>query len=628
MTCMNKIKSIKLGTLAVLFFVLSACATNTNKEDPLKYSKKLITQGHSSLYHNGAFAVPNTEIKLIPAGPRPLELAKEMMGLRARQAFLTSLKNAADSIYIVPEGTKLSIDLAKKIKYSTDTTADAITETSRPTSRFLIDRSLALAENMLLDAWQFGESTASAMNQYGISLEQETATAGNFIANNLTNTGKHTASRGWQGARYISHKSNKAASRNLLFAGDQFVKGYAAVPEKLSKRGKNISRAADIRHFAKGIKRSNHMREQLNENFTELVSDTLNNYGNNVNESLRNAKDSFRESVGATGFGLAFLQSARWVLQAVLWDGLVEPAAKLGTASIGYVTVNLLIFPAMLVVNEGIPAANLAIEVVWNTAGGTYDLLAPTGTAAVASVYSLFQFTGGNLLAGTTGVAGTTIGATEVFAGQVLGNTVKGVGYVAGKGVQYIAVPVAAAGITVGSGTVGLVAGGAGSIAGTTVAIGGETASLGTKAFGNVIAGSTVAVGATASVAASTTVGVYELSKAVVVPTGYELGGGIVLGYGTMTHLAAHSILAVSDASYLVLSLEGPRWVIYAVKGELGDGNQLPPGTLLDLKEMQSAGEEFYYLPLSDDEMTGVVNSVYGELPEKSDVPEILYDEF
>jgi hypothetical protein len=44
--------------------------------------------------------------------------------------------------------------------------------------------------------------------------------------------------------------------------------------------------------------------------------------------------------------------------------------------------------------------------------------------------------------------------------------------------------------------------------------------------------------------------------------------------------------------SYLFLSLEGPRWVLYAVKGKLGKGEDLAPGAMLDLKSMQEAGEE------------------------------------
>ena len=37
---------------------------------------------------------------------------------------------------------------------------------------------------------------------------------------------------------------------------------------------------------------------------------------------------------------------------------------------------------------------------------------------------------------------------------------------------------------------------------------------------------------------------------------------------------------------------------------------------MLDLKSMQEAGEEIYNIPVSDEEMKNVVESIYGELPE------------
>ncbi|MEO5955830.1 MAG: hypothetical protein ABIR36_09110 [Nitrospiraceae bacterium] len=56
--------------------------------------------------------------------------------------------------------------------------------------------------------------------------------------------------------------------------------------------------------------------------------------------------------------------------------------------------------------------------------------------------------------------------------------------------------------------------------------------------------------------------------------------------------------------------------IFYAVKGKLGKGEGLPPGTMLDLKSIQEADEEIYNLLASDAEMKSVVESVYGELPE------------
>ena len=40
------------------------------------------------------------------------------------------------------------------------------------------------------------------------------------------------------------------------------------------------------------------------------------------------------------------------------------------------------------------------------------------------------------------------------------------------------------------------------------------------------------------------------------------------------------------------------------------------PGAILDLKSMQEVGGEIYNIPVSDEEMKNVVESVYGELPE------------
>jgi hypothetical protein len=91
-----------------------------------------------------------------------------------------------------------------------------------------------------------------------------------------------------------------------------------------------------------------------------------------------------------------------------------------------------------------------------------------------------------------------------------------------------------------------------------------------------------------------------------------------VLGYGTVSQLGAQTVLAVADASYLVLSLEGPNWVLYAVKGNVDSGENLPPGAILDLKAMQQAGETFVAVPVSDEEMQRIVNQVPGQLPVKA----------
>jgi hypothetical protein len=285
-------------------------------------------------------------------------------------------------------------------------------------------------------------------------------------------------------------------------------------------------------------------------------------------------------------------------------------------ASVGYIGVNFLAFPSMVIVREGMTTTKVAVEVTWDAAKMGYDLVAPTGVAAVASVYGVLDFTASHAAAGTAAIAGNVLGYGEAGLSQAAAVVVKGSGFAAGKGVEYIGVPLASAGIALGGGTIGTAVGGIGAVSSGALFVGGEAGSATAQVFGNVIASATLVVGTAVSAAGGAAYGVYELSKAVVVPAGYELGSGIVLSYGTLSHIGAHSILAVADCSYMVLSLEGPRWVLYAVKGKLGDGADLPAGTVVDLKTMQTSGEEIYNLPVSDEEMKDVVQSVYDDLPE------------
>jgi hypothetical protein len=170
-------------------------------------------------------------------------------------------------------------------------------------------------------------------------------------------------------------------------------------------------------------------------------------------------------------------------------------------------------------------------------------------------------------------------------------------------------------GVTAGGTAVGVVAGTATAATGLTLAATGIAGEAGTQVVGTTTAGVAAAGGSAVSVTAGAALGTYELAKAVAVPAGYEAGAGVVLSYGTLSQLSAQTVLAVSDASYMVLSLEGPRWVLYAAKGKVNDGEQLPTGTVLNLEAMQQAGETFYAVPASEDEMARVVESIYGELP-------------
>jgi len=605
----------QLAAAALCMAALSSCAT-TGPDDPLRNTKKLAREGHVSLYNNGAFRVPRTSISLIPPGPSTMELAGEMAGVRAKESFVKAVRNAADSVYIVSEGTKTSYRWASGIHEGSGDLADAIRKYSRENSRLLVYKASDYGKKIAGESWKAAGEIWASRGKTADDIARKSGETADAARRESDAAGEKITAESLAMARDVSASGTARSKSAFSYAGKSFVLGYAAVPSKIKGRigeiGEDIVRA-DLGGI---IRQENERRARWSGMATDIIADTLINYGGNVKRSFDNARNEFNHSYRTTGLSLAALKSLRWVLQGVLWDATIEPAAKITAASVGYLGVNAVAFPTMVVVREGMSVTNLAVEVTWNASKAGYDLVAPTGTAAVASIYGLVDFAGSNLFAGTIGTVGGASGYALQGTGKVAGVTIRAGGHAGAAITEYIGVPLTAAGVAVGGGAVGTVVGAAGATTGATLAVSGEAASAGTYVFGNMIAGATLVGGTAGSTAGGAAAGVYELSKAVVVPTGYELGSGIVIGYGTMTHIAAHSILAVSDCSYMVLSLEGPRWVLYAVKGKGGDGGDMPVGAVVDLEKARESGEEIYYLPVSDGEMKETVDSVYDNLPE------------
>ena len=660
--------------------ISGGCASTHGSDDPLKYTKKLAAEGHATLYNNGAFAVPNTSIKLIPPMPETTDLVMEIMGMRAYQSFQTSLTRAAESVTIIADGTRKSFELAKDVREIGKDAADAIDQAVAGGGKVLIYKSTDLGKQIVGRSWDTagelmrsgageaivkesragGEKIVAGSAAAGERLVSGSGEAGDRIVEGSSRAGKSIITGGMAAgdtivsgsrvlAKDVSSSSIDRSGRTFSYAGTSFIKGYAAVPASLKKRaaatGDNLQKMNPVDIVGK----ENEWRGEWSRKTVDLMSETISDYGKNATSSFRKAGVEMSENYKTQGVPLSVLKSMRWVLQGILWDATVEPIAKTSGALLGYVSINMVVFPTMVVAREGVSTAQLAVQVTMDTAKTGYDIVAPTAVAAVAGVFGVADLAVSQPAAAATAVAGPVVGYAEKGisavagvtvmsggyvtgkavegtgyvagkgvegGGYVAGKTVKGGGYVAGKTVQYLAVPLASAGIVIGGGTIGTAVGVTGVVTGGTVVVAGETGSAATNVFGNVIAVTTLVAGTAVSTGGGAAYGVYQLSKAVVVPAGYELGGGIVLSYETLSQLSAQSILAVSDCAYMVLSLEGPRWVLYAVRGKLGKGEDLPTGAVLDLKKMQDQGEEIVNLPVSDEEMKKVVESVYGNLPE------------
>jgi len=601
-----------LWIIGLLF--IGGC-TQPTQEDPLKNTKKLVAKGHVSLYENGAFQVPHTSLRLIPAGPEPLELAKELVGIRATDSFHKALSEAKESVYIIPEGSRYSIKLAKAVYGTASDAGDAVTGATREAGTWIIDKSYRTAVDKILNAPESGIEAGKATYAYGDKVEASMyMDADDYLTSSKQASGE-TMDATLELSGGISDESGEGAADKFSWAAETFIGGYAVLPQTLAARGGKIADAADGEKFGTAFDEAWDIREEHSVFFADMFGSAITEYGDNVGESLGKAKDAFVNSYEDEGVIFASLKSMRWALHALIYNGIIEPVGKMTVGAVGYVSVNGVVFPVTLAVKEGLALTEVAVEVTYNSALGVYEITAPTVGAALAGVLGSVEYVGGKAVAGATLAGGATLSAAQRVAGYVPAGVTAAGGFVSGKSIKYIGVPLAVAGVTLGEASYGVVAGAAGTVAGGTVLVTGEAAGAGAKAVGGV-AGGVVAVGGTAaSVAAGAGIGAYQLSKAVVVPAGYTVGSGVVLGYGTTSQLAAHSVLAVSDAAYLVLSLEGPKWVIYAVSGNLPDSDQIAPGSVVDLEGMKLHGETLRYVPVSEGEMEKVVAKLPEDLP-------------
>ena len=82
-----------------------------------------------------------------------MEFVGDLAGMRARQSMEKSIKNAADSVYIVTEGTKRTYSVAKSMSETTNAGADAIRKLTRENSTRLVDRSSDLGKNIVGKSW-------------------------------------------------------------------------------------------------------------------------------------------------------------------------------------------------------------------------------------------------------------------------------------------------------------------------------------------------------------------------------------------------------------------------------------------------------------------------------------------
>ena len=598
----------------IVFFGLSACTSSPSAplQDPLKNTKHLMVEGHKSLYENGAFHVPNTSIRLIPPGPSAMEFAGELMGINARQSLTTSLNNAAESFTVISVGTEKTYALSKAFYEGGDQFSSWVTQHSRPGSMLLMKRAAPDAKYIMGTSLKSARHLASSLSEGGDEMSAQSLE----VASRINQDGTQLSGQLFEdsvelGVTTVSNGFDKGGETLSLSVTD-FIKGYVALPNKLAGRVDAMSIGETWQDYVQGAESASDWRERRSEQMAFYVKDATSQYFSGVKDSF---DKSHEELDGASKTGsFAILKSLGWALHGVFWQGLVKPAGQISAGALGYMAVNGVVYPVVLAGKGGLSLAEVAVKVSWNTAGMAYDIVAPTGKAALAGVLATVQ-TGGSAIGGSAILAGGSAASVLGYsATKVTSATVAVGGYGAGKAIKYIGVPVATSGVVLTGAAVSVAVATTEVVGGSALGLGGELVSGTGKLAATAVAGTTMVVGTSASVVTGASYGVYQLSKAVVVPSTYTLSSGVVLGYGSLSQIAGHSILAVSDASYMVLSMEGPNWVLYSVKGVLGVGEELAPGTVLDLQNMQKQGEQFKKLPITPAEMDKVIEALPEDL--------------
>jgi hypothetical protein len=793
--------------LIYLSLILFACAGPGLNEDPLKNTKKLMKEGHVSLYENGAFQVPLTKVKLIPPGPETSEIVSSLAGVKSKAAFLHSLNEVMSTHQLVKAGTLKSWDWAGKIRKGTGELSLKIGKSVADDSLYVLKKSSNFPQKSLNWSILLSRRTRREMNNMAERLKKVSESVGEDIAQQLIlggiNTfeswdkrskdykkwsqeqgdrlgdegekiffnmdknlstsskkyfhdiqkaGKHLdhalvkkgksadesysqtgrkVSKGfssfgnaaddsfsyfgdksdrdlWKMAEFLNRKSETSAKNRLSKSKESFVRGYLSFPEKLKQNGKNIKES--LRHFTSAYSKSNEFRKKYSHISTVMWKNSWSDIKTDIDKSYQLMKKDLAKNKGTLGA----IKALSWVTKMIFWDASLRPLSRLTVSGVGYLSVNALAFPTLLIIHNGVASSQVAIEVVKSTGRGAYDLTGPTVKAALGGVFSLLEYTGGKsaallaigasrplkyglkltgkmtkglakllggslnylskgegkvIRAGTWGsgkvlrasslIAAPAVGGVIMASGKILHGsgymatqiskavlkgsgygvrglsytgaylikkgshvparaleyTTKGVGRGAAASINYVGVSLVAVGLPTVATGVGVAVGAVGVTTSAAYFSAGESIAGSTYVLGNTLSAATGTVGSLASLGAGGAVAGYEVVKGLTVPSGYIMGSGVVLTYGSLVHLGAQSILAVADASYLVLSLEGPRWVIYAIKGKLNFDDDYSQGTILDLQKMKAKGEEFQVVPVSNEEMENVIKSVHGHKP-------------
>ncbi|WP_246838394.1 hypothetical protein [Leptospira selangorensis] len=413
-----------------------------------------------------------------------------------------------------------------------------------------------------------------------------------------------TQSRDAKGYFSIRTKKIQTIPRNFQKDFESTVYGYIDLDEALKtswnesyedfRKGGFLSRTSEINEF----------RSAVSETIFGSWKETIFQYGKDTKEELGRAKGEI-EAIADKDEGIptALLKSFSRATKAILYDSIIKPIGKVALLSVGYVTWNGLIYPVALGANAAGTTMYGLVETITLTGKGVVYLTAPSIELVLGSIINSTE------VIVHESVQSLDKGAkiTSAMSRKSSAYSVKSASFVTESSGKYILAPMSYVGVTAGQTVLGGGLAVTGTVAGGTVATASATSEVVTYASSQATSATVGVVGSTASFGTGVAYGVYQVGKAVGVPSGVAVGTGIVLSYEFMAQISAHSILAVADCTYLVLSLEGGKWVVYGVKDNSKKASRLLSGAVVDLDQIRKEGGTVVKVPMEPGEVEKIL---------------------
>ncbi|MCW7463162.1 hypothetical protein [Leptospira limi] len=589
----NQIKKPILGL--ILGLSISYCASSDKKaEDPLKNTKKLVIEGHSSLYYQGALPVKGTSIKFIP----PMEEASiTVLGRRydfAAEQFSKSMIKASESVVVVKNGTKMSWKTAGNINDKGEQVQKYLSENATKPGLFIMYASVAESYGIIGSSFDRGKQSHEAVIAKSAEIRKEWDEWAEMQLNReMPKDTSPSAKKRFQKYQENFQKDFESTVYGYIDLDEALKNSWNESYEDFRKGG-FLSRTSEI----------NEIRSAVSESIFGSWKETIFQYGKDTKEELGKAKGEI-EAIADKDEGIptALLKSFSRATKAILYDSIIKPISKFALLSVGYVTWNGLIYPVALGTNAAGTTMYGLVETITLTGKGVVYLTAPSIELVLGSIINSTE------VVVHESVQSLDKGAkvTSAMSRKSSAYSVKSAAFVTESSGKYILAPMSYVGVTAGQTVLGGGLAVTGTVAGGAVAGASGTTEVVTYASTKATSATVGVVGSAASFGVGTFYGVYQVGKAIGVPSGVAVGTGIVLSYEFMAQISAHSILAAADCTYLVLSLEGGKWVVYGVKDNSKKAARLLSGAVVDLDQVRKEGGTIVKVPMEPGEVEKIL---------------------